>query len=158
MGEGGLSRSLTPSAGFSKYSRTIAMSTEKKKALGITPGEAKIIDGDFVYILNENGSNRVHFKISKGWALEWSSQWMSGGLRTTQEEANANAALYAEAHNVANETGMAPRELLDKLREAERWIASYLQDHGWPSSPEANAKMREFMQSISTLTLLTDGK
>jgi len=88
------------------------MNTETKSlAAKITPGEARIIDGDFLYILNEDGSNRIHFSITKGWA----SEWKGGGIRTTQEEVNANATLYAEAHNVANECGMTPRQLLERL-------------------------------------------
>lgn len=43
-------------------------------------------------------------------------------LRTDipEEQAATNAALYADAHNTANEVDLLPSELLAKLREAER--------------------------------------
>lgn len=35
------------------------------------------------------------------------------------EQGKANAALYAEAHNVANDTGMWPLDMLNRIKELE---------------------------------------
>jgi hypothetical protein len=36
----------------------------------------------------------------------------------------ANAALYAEAHNVANETGMWPQQMVERIRELEQLVST----------------------------------
>ncbi len=87
------------------------MSTETKSlAAKITPGKAFIDEG-------VNGEAFV--------AVD--ERNLADFLSNTEEEW-ANARLYAEAHNVANETGMTPRELLAKLREAKQlleWVREY---------------------------------
>jgi hypothetical protein len=65
-------------------------------------------------------------------------------------EALPNAQLIAEAFNVAHENGMGPRELADRLREAERELesmeASYhtVQD----ALTEQTAKLRELAMCV----------
>lgn len=74
--------------------------------------------------------------------------------------------LYAEAHNVTNETGMGPREMKEKLEEAVRllmdardkvWNARLDEARRWGSELEqakvhANKHTKEFDDFLSTLT------
>lgn len=71
-------------------------------AAKITPGEAKVRTGMNADVILARNGKVIDF-----------------GDAIYHPDNVANAALYAEAHNVANETGMTPRELLAKLREAE---------------------------------------
>ena len=43
-----------------------------------------------------------------------------------EENEEADAALYAEAHNVANSTGMWPQDLVDRVKELEACVESLL--------------------------------
>lgn len=130
------------------------MITPKDKALAITKGEVsehagflttRDAEGDLVIIA---GMIR-HGK--RGFAEVNSSPFggfQDGFTYATKEENVANATLYADAHNTYNSCQMLPSQMLEKLREAEQWIISYLKDYGWPGNPEASEKMREFMQSL----------
>lgn len=50
---------------------------------------------------------------------QWNTADVSEGLPNGEEETRANAALYAEAHNVANRTGMWPLDMVERIRELE---------------------------------------
>jgi CRISPR/Cas system CSM-associated protein Csm2 small subunit len=87
--------------------------------LAITPGKCQIADGlekNFIYALNENGINRF-------WAMV--CKQTNGGSK--HGECDANAALYAEAHNITNQTGRTPAELRDLVRE----LREALKAHTW---------------------------
>lgn len=91
------------------------MSTETKSlAAKITPEEAILGDenNDFAEIQLECGATVSFGRHDK----------MSGVPVMTREEMLAELHLCMEAHNVANETGMTPRELLEKLREAVKLV------------------------------------
>lgn len=47
-------------------------------------------------------------------------------IRQDGYEYRADAALYAEAHNVANSTGMWPQDLVDRVKELEACVESLL--------------------------------
>jgi hypothetical protein len=84
----------------------MSSTTEKPKELGITPGVAQI------------GSQGLRKVVCEGETLA------AFGSREPVDEVTwkrtlANARLYMEAHNVANETGLTPRMMMEKLREAE---------------------------------------
>jgi hypothetical protein len=89
----------------------------------------------FVYALSENGVNLFSASIQNDNHL----------LKT--EELEANAMLIVESANVANETGLTPRELVaqrDELREA-------LQDLlGWANISD-NSSSRDLRDRIQLL-------
>lgn len=68
-----------------------------------TPGEA-IVNGGTVYI---SGASAVYTESQK---MNWVEEF-------------AMAALYAEAHNVANRTGMWPEDLEQRMKELEGALA-----------------------------------
>lgn len=59
---------------------------------------------------------------------KWNTADVSEGLPNGEEETQANAALYAEAHNVANRTGMWPEDLEQRVKELEEAL-SRIEDH-----------------------------
>lgn len=81
---------------------TLLNQTIMKNELGITPGKAEVV-GAFVYVL-QNNENRTDFRVNV-------NRRMSADYEA-EEVANAN--LYAEAHNAANETGLTPRQLKEQ--------------------------------------------
>lgn len=85
----------------------------KKEPLNITPGEAIIVDGTFMYVLN-NGTppqNRMWAQVQKG--RNNNGDWVSG------KEVEANAALYADAHNTYNRTQLLPSEMAERIKALE---------------------------------------
>ncbi len=70
----------------------------------------------------------------------------------------SNAALYAEAHNVANATGMWPQDLLDRIKDLEnaptvKEVWPYLQHKdGCRSKSFANSMISHAPISIRTCT------
>jgi hypothetical protein len=89
------------------------MSTKTKSiAAKITKGEWK------AKRLRDNGgapyATLYEAHIDLGVCMVWAPEG--------NEEQEANAELIAEAGTVANETGMTPRELVDKLREAVKLV------------------------------------
>jgi len=50
-------------------------------------------------------------------------------IRQDGYEYRADAALYAEAHNVANSTGMWPQDLVDRVKELEYELRNILDWH-----------------------------
>jgi len=90
--------------GIPKEYQTPSSMTRKELKSKQTPGDA-ICDGGTVYI---NGASVV---------------FTESPLRDYREE-DAMAALYAEAHNVANRTGMWPEDLVARIKELEEALAS----------------------------------
>ena len=79
---------------------------------GTTPGEY-IIDGSSIFVLNEDGTNRISAQVQRG----WESQWKDGGIRTTNEEVEAVARLFRAAPSLAAENALLA-EQVERLREA----------------------------------------
>ena len=88
--------------------------------LNITPGEVREYAG-FITTRDHEGDLVIiagmirHGK--RGFAEVNSSPFggfQDGFTYATKEENEANASLYAEAHNVAQETGKSPRELMEQ--------------------------------------------
>lgn len=72
------------------------------------------------------------------------------------DESEANAALYADAHNTANEVDLLPSELLAKLREAEKLLlhaVSYPADAARDGNEDAYALVAAIKQFLSTTNL-----
>ena len=51
---------------------------------------------------------------------QWNTADISEGLPNGHDETMANGTLYAEAHNVANRTGMWPEDLVARVKELEQ--------------------------------------
>lgn len=54
---------------------------------------------------------------------QWNTADISEGLPNGHDETMANGTLYAEAHNVANRTGMWPEDLVARVKELEQALA-----------------------------------
>ena len=65
-------------------------------------------------------------------------------------EAEANAALYAEAHNVANSTGMWPKDLEQRVKELEEALLELVtnQPHRAQDNYEPRIKAAERARAI----------
>jgi len=86
---------------------------------GVTPGEY-IIDGSSIFVLNEDGTNRISAQVQRG----WENQWKDGGSRTTNEEVEAVARLFRAAPSLAAENAL----LVERLKEAKQlleWVREY---------------------------------
>lgn len=85
------------------------------------------------------------------------AQTKAADLNGGDQEAHANARLYADAHNTANACDMLPNELLAKLREAEDLLqqaVSYSMDAGrYGDSEGAFAHAAETKAFLNTLNL-----
>ena len=90
------------------------------KTLKITPGKATLFIGNRVLeIQGEDGKPIV------GW------MGFDASDRGTRQN-RANATLFCEAFNVANETGLTPRQLLEQRNELLREIESVIVTmEGW---------------------------
>lgn len=85
--------------------------------LGITQGKAEAV-GAFVYVL-QHDENRTDFRVNVNRRVSADYE--------AEEIANAN--LYVEAHNVANETGLSPlqlKEQRDDLLDALKLVTAQL--------------------------------
>jgi hypothetical protein len=51
--------------------------------------------------------------------------------KSNKLETKANATLYAEAHNVANQTGMWPMDLVERVKELEKVSNRLMEAAGW---------------------------
>jgi len=80
--------------------------------VGTTPGEY-IIDGSSIFVLNEDGTNRISAQVQRG----WENQWKDGGSRTTNEEVEAVARLFRAAPSLAAENALLVEQNA-RLREA----------------------------------------
>ena len=83
---------------------------------GTTPGEY-IIDGSSIFVLNEDGTNRISAQVQRG----WENQWKDGGSRTTNEEVEAVARLFRAAPSLAAENAL----LAERLRVAKDLLGRY---------------------------------
>lgn len=52
-----------------------------------------------------------------------SPPFQSGYYYPTKEQTTANLSLYAEAHNVYNETKLSPRQMVERIKELEYQLA-----------------------------------
>ena len=128
------------------------MSTKTKSiAAKITKGEWK------AKRLRDNGgapyATLYEAHIDLGVCMVWAPEG--------NEEQEANAELICEAGTVANETGMTPRELVTKLREAKELMQAALKEYNEPGvmnrTPIAYFKKFSAMERfLSTLTLPAD--
>jgi hypothetical protein len=91
------------------------MTTETKSlAAKITKGEA---------ILGDENNDFAEIQLECGATISFGRHDnMSGVPVMTRDEMLAELHLCMEAHNVANETGMTPRQLLERLRAAEKLL------------------------------------
>lgn len=98
---------------------------------------------------NELKGRQTPGKITSGQSVEWSEE--SGGTislnapnwsglahvyqhllkKKYKKEGEANAALYAEAHNVANDTGMWPLDMVERIKELEDALQRLLHTTPW---------------------------
>lgn len=69
-------------------------------------------DGDPVAIAGIPIHERKH-------AYMGTPRWQGGYYYATKEQTEANAALYREAHNVANRTGLWPLDMEQRIKELE---------------------------------------
>ena len=61
----------------------------------------------------------LHQEYTEQTDSDWSTATIAEHLPGGDEESAANAALYAEAHNAANETGMWPLDMVERIKELE---------------------------------------
>lgn len=81
---------------------------------------------------------------------QWNVADVSEGLPNGEEETRANAALYAEAHNVANETGMWSLDMVDMLAECYRESGADPDgNENWRIAPDALAAVRELRKDYA---------
>lgn len=113
--------------------------------LGATPGEY-IIDGSSIFVLNEDGTNRISAQVQRG----WESQWKDGGIRTTNEEVEAVARLFRAAPSLAAENALLA-EQVERLREGLENIARRA-DHQIPAyateETQAGSYLAGYMKEI----------
>ena len=111
--------------------------------LGTTPGEY-IIDGSSIFVLNEDGTNRISAQVQRG----WESQWKDGGIRTTNEEVEAVARLFRAAPSLAAENALLA-EQNERLREALESVCDGVERAS--SDNVAGANMRITVPSLRAL-------
>ena len=90
---------------------------------GTTPGEY-IIDGSSIFVLNEDGTNRISAQVQRG----WENQWKDGGSRTTNEEVEAVARLFRAAPSLAAENALLAEQVKAAtllLAMAQTWLLSH---------------------------------
>lgn len=88
---------------------------ERDELKGKQTPEKVWLERSWMGTFNKDGSNRTSAHVQAGWEEEFAN----GGKRTSDEECEANAALYAEAHNVANETGLWPMDMVERIKALE---------------------------------------
>lgn len=98
--------------------------------LGITRGKVKAQHSESNLAFNVVGTDLGgRYKIARFPYMDYGD-----GLEDFTEqhklEANGNANLYAEAHNVANETGLSPLQLKEQRDELLAVIKKVKQDYG----------------------------
>ena len=120
--------------------------TPTERRLAITKGTWQV-DGSypFHHLATVHGDG---YGIRVGVQLDPDGDGEELDEENDDNEVEANAELIADAGTTYNTCHLTPSELLAKVREAKEWIDSYLHDYGWPSNKGANAKMREFIQSL----------
>ena len=124
------------------------MTTPTERRLAITPGEAKMADGNRPWVNDSAGFCIADF----GWDEDRDDRGNA--------EALANATLYADAHNTYNACHLTPSELLARLREVEVALLRIGQeghcapsDGGWDAATEYKTRRDIARKCLSTLNL-----
>ena len=109
------------------------MSTKtNERRLKITPGKAEVKTGMNADVILRRNGTRVDF-----------------GDAIYHPENAANAALYADAHNTANEVDMLPSELLAKLREAVGLLEQWVNQREGIRVTVPESRSREFLSNLN---------
>ena len=100
-----------------------------------TPGTCSELGG-FVSVTDKAGDKWISAGMirhgKRGFAEVYNAPFggfQDGFYYATKEQNAANAALYAEAHNVANTTGMWPLDLVARIKELEEEL-NYIREQG----------------------------
>lgn len=103
------------------------MSIKRKTKYKPMETKLKITEGEWKYEGGDNYSVDIVLSNSSTISISTYGRY-SDNVVMTREEMEANAALIAEAGTVANETGLTPRELLERYREAIK-VLSDMQEY-----------------------------
>ncbi len=81
-------------------------------------------DPCFLYALNGDSTNIFDLSIRRGFINQYGHS--GGWIRTTEDELNANSELIVEAFAVTHETGMTPRDLVERIEKLEKGLEKLL--------------------------------
>ena len=94
-------------------------------SLGITPGEA-VATGQDAFVNGVPCTSVVSTITENGFDVEAPRLLCYVAGDHFDEQGRANARLYADAHNIANSTGLAPSQLVGHLKQAKALLERML--------------------------------